>query len=99
MCRRIGLFRRSEGFKRSRVDGYLCNVPLIALSAVGVDSDQPMPERLRDGRTGMDAAVVRSVSRGEQRVLDDTVHHRLCFDRPDAVVRAIRDVVARASHT
>lgn len=75
----------------------LPDVPLIALSAVGADSDQPMPERLRDGRIGMDAAVVRSVSRGEQRVLDDTVHHRLCFDRPDAVVRAIRDVVDRAA--
>ncbi|GHF09915.1 hypothetical protein [Streptomyces morookaense] len=44
----------------------------------------------------MDAALVGSVSHGEQRILFDTFHHRLCFDRPDAVVQAVRDVVERA---
>lgn len=59
-----------------------------------------MPERtsreMREGRTGLDAALVNAVSYGQQRVISDTAHHRLCFDRPDAVVRAIRDVVDRA---
>ncbi|MEV0077362.1 alpha/beta hydrolase [Nocardia neocaledoniensis] len=72
----------------------LPDVPLIALSVVGAESD-PLA---RAGRIRMDAAVAGSVSHGEQRLVDDTAHHRLCFDRPDAVVQAIRDVVTRATH-
>ncbi|MFD8103045.1 alpha/beta fold hydrolase [Nocardia fluminea] len=71
------------------------DVPLVALSVLGAD-DNKSPEALaeiHDGRRRMDAAVVRGVSRGQQRILTDTVHHRLCFDRPDAVVEAIRDVI------
>lgn len=76
------------------------DVPVIALSVVGSDPTQP-PEALRamhDGRTRMDAALVRTVSHGEQRILRDTHHHRLCFDRPDAVVQAIRDVIDQVTH-
>ncbi|NBE55658.1 alpha/beta fold hydrolase [Streptomyces boluensis] len=78
------------------------DVPLIALTVVGTDPGQRAltPERtlreMHEGRTRLDAALVRAVSRGEQRVLSDTAHHRLCFDRPDAVVRAVRDVVEQA---
>ena len=54
-------------------------------------------QEMHDGRTRLDAALVSGVSHGEQRILSDTVHHRLCFDRPDAVVQAIRDVVDRAA--
>ncbi|WP_328741570.1 alpha/beta hydrolase [Streptomyces caniferus] len=79
------------------------DVPVIALSVVGADpaqqaltSERTLQER-HDGRTTMDAALVSAVSHGEQRLLTDTVHHRLCFDRPDAVVQAIRDVVDRAA--
>ncbi|MFJ7589393.1 hypothetical protein ACIQZO_18840 [Streptomyces sp. NPDC097617] len=77
------------------------DVPLVALTVVGTDPDRPgrTPERtvsdLRDGRTRMDAALVSAVSHGEQRIICDTLHHRLCFDRPDAVVQAVRDVVGR----
>ncbi|MEV5240100.1 alpha/beta hydrolase [Streptomyces cinnamoneus] len=81
----------------------LPDVPMIALTVVGTDPAQQalMPERtwqeMHDGKTRMDAALVSTVSHGEQRILSDTLHHRLCFDRPDAVVQAIRDVVDRAA--
>ncbi|MEV0063176.1 alpha/beta hydrolase [Nocardia sp. NPDC050718] len=69
------------------------DVPVVALTVV---SDDPAQRDLAAAKTRMDAALVGAVSHGEQRVLTDTFHHRLCFDRPDAVVRAIRDVVDRA---
>ncbi|MEV6218714.1 alpha/beta hydrolase [Nocardia sp. NPDC051833] len=70
------------------------DVPVVALTVV---SDDPAQRDLDAAKTRMDAALVGAVSHGEQRVLTDTFHHRLCFDRPDAVVRAIRDVVDRAA--
>ncbi|MFH8366454.1 alpha/beta fold hydrolase [Streptomyces sp. NPDC018031] len=78
------------------------DVPLVALTVVGTDPGQQAltSERtlreMHDGRTRMDAALVAAVSHGEQRILADTAHHRLCFDRPDAVVQAVRDVLDRA---
>ncbi|MEI5098677.1 alpha/beta hydrolase [Streptomyces sp. PmtG] len=80
----------------------LPDVPVVALTVVGADPAlrAMTPERtlreLNDGKTRMDAALVAAVAHGEQRVLSDTSHHRLCFDRPDAVVQAVRDVVDRA---
>ncbi|MEU0544760.1 alpha/beta hydrolase [Nocardia sp. NPDC005978] len=75
------------------------DVPVIALSVTGIDpgqravlSDLELGQQ-RAGRLAMDAAFAGTVTRGEQRVLEDTFHHRLCFDRPDVVVRAIRDVI------
>ncbi|MFF3224299.1 alpha/beta fold hydrolase [Nocardia suismassiliense] len=74
------------------------DVPVVALSVLGEDPTQDAAtlRAMQDGRTRMDAALAGSVSHGEQRVLTDTLHHRLCFDRPDAVVQAIRDVIDRA---
>ncbi|WP_280478467.1 alpha/beta fold hydrolase [Nocardia asiatica] len=74
------------------------DVPVVALTVVGDDpAQQALPsQEMKDAKTRMDAALVRGVSRGEQRILSDTLHHRLCFDRPDAVVAAIRDVVDRS---
>ncbi|MBT2365741.1 alpha/beta hydrolase [Streptomyces sp. ISL-10] len=79
------------------------DVPVVALTVLGIDpaqqaltSERTLQE-MHDGKTRMDAALVNAVSHGEQRILSDTLHHRLCFDRPDAVVQAIRDVVARAA--
>ncbi|MCU1648735.1 MAG: alpha/beta hydrolase fold protein [Nocardia sp.] len=77
------------------------DVPVIALSVLGADPTQPERtlNELHDGRTRMDAALVNAVSHGEQRILSDTFHHRLCFARPDVVVRAIRDVVDLVTRT
>ncbi|MGW6984360.1 alpha/beta fold hydrolase [Streptomyces sp. NPDC054932] len=80
-------------------------VPDVPVVAVGVLGDDPALQALtsertvqemNDGKARMDAALVKAVSHGEQRIVSDTSHHRLCFDRPDAVVRAVRDVVDRA---
>lgn len=75
------------------------DVPVVALTVLGIDPAQQALtlQEMHDGRTRMDAALVNSVSYGEQRILSDTSHHRLCFDRPDAVVQAIRDVIDRAA--
>lgn len=77
----------------------LPDVPAVAISVLGIDpSLDPMTlQEMHDGRTKMDAALVSTVTHGEQRILTDTFHHRLCFDRPDAVVQAIRDVIDRAA--
>ena len=69
------------------------DVPVVALTVLGTE---PAELEMQDGKTRMDAALVSAVSHGEQRILSGTSHHRLCFDRPDAVVQAIRDVVDRA---
>lgn len=72
----------------------LPDVPVIALTVLGTDPAQPLPwQAMNEAKTRMDAALVDSVTHGEQRLLTDTCHHRLCFDRPDAVVQAVRDVV------
>lgn len=75
------------------------DVPVIALTVLADSPGQhdPTSQATHDGKSRMDAALVNTVSHGEQRILTDTQHHRLCFDRPDAVVLAIRDVIDRAT--
>ncbi|WP_431956699.1 alpha/beta fold hydrolase [Nocardia lijiangensis] len=95
---RVGIAERSnltELATELRAGPDLPDVPVVALSVLGTDPAQRAEtlQKMHDGRRRMDAAVVSAVSRGEQRILSDTVHHRLCFDRPDAVVQAVRDVV------
>ncbi|MEV4238050.1 alpha/beta hydrolase [Nocardia sp. NPDC049737] len=77
------------------------DVPVVALTVVGNDPAQQSltSQEMNDAKARMDAALVRAVSHGEQRILSDTLHHRLCFDRPDAVVQAIRDIVDQAALT
>ncbi len=95
---RVGIAERSAltGLATElRAGPNLPDVPLIALTVVGNDPAQQASSswEINDAKTRMDAALVRTVTRGEQRILSDTLHHRLCFDRPDAVVGAIRDVL------
>ncbi|MEV6432806.1 alpha/beta hydrolase [Nocardia sp. NPDC051463] len=99
---RFGIAERSgltELATELRAGPNLPDVPVVALSVLGTDPAQPArtQQQMHDGRRRMDAALVGAVSHGEQRILSDTLHHRLCFDRPDAVVQAIRDVVDRAA--
>lgn len=101
-CLRAGIAERgrlTEVAAELRSGPNLPDVPMIALSVLGADPTQPEEtvREIHDGRTRMDAALVNSVSHGEQRILTDTFHHRLCFDRPDAVVQAIREVVDRVA--
>ncbi|MEU8889458.1 alpha/beta hydrolase [Streptomyces sp. NPDC048442] len=80
------------------------DVPVVALTVVGTDPGQKAMtsertlQEMHDGRTRLDAALAGAVSHGEQRIISDTAHHRLCFERPDAVIRAVRDVVDRSRH-
>ncbi|MFH8572836.1 alpha/beta fold hydrolase [Streptomyces sp. NPDC017993] len=103
---RVGIAERgtlAELATELRAGPDIPDVPVVALTVVGTDpaqraltSERTLRE-MNDGRTRMDAALVSAVSHGEQRIISDTSHHRLCFDRPDAVVQAIRDVVDRAA--
>ncbi|MBL1099590.1 alpha/beta fold hydrolase [Streptomyces coffeae] len=95
---RVGIAERStlvELATELRAGPNIPDVPVVALSVLGSDPTQQglTLQEMHDGRTRMDAALVSAVSHGEQRFLTDTFHHRLCFDRPDAVVQAIRDVI------
>ncbi|MCC3331306.1 alpha/beta fold hydrolase [Nocardia abscessus] len=99
---KVGIAERSkltEVATELRAGPDLPDVPVVALSVLGPDPAQQAEtlQQMHDGRRRMDAALLSAVSHGEQRILSDTVHHRLCFDRPDAVVQAIRDVVDRAA--
>ncbi|MCP2168238.1 alpha/beta fold hydrolase [Goodfellowiella coeruleoviolacea] len=105
---RAGIAERSalvEPARELRAWPNIPDVPVVALSVVGVDpglralTSERTVREMHDGRRRMDAALVRAVSHGEQRILTDTAHHRLCFDRPDAVVQAVRDVVEWAART
>ncbi|WP_067839867.1 alpha/beta fold hydrolase [Nocardia lijiangensis] len=98
----VGIAERSnltELATELRAGPNLPDVPVVALSVLGTDPAQQAEtlQKMHDGRRRMDAALVSAVSHGEQRILSDTVHHRLCFDRPDAVVKAVRDVVDLAA--
>ncbi|MGY2115780.1 alpha/beta fold hydrolase [Nocardia gipuzkoensis] len=99
---KIGIAERSrltDVATELRAGPNLPDVPVVALSVLGPDPAQQAEtlQKMHDGRRRMDAALLSAVSHGEQRILSDTAHHRLCFDRPDAVVQAIRDVVDRAA--
>ncbi len=81
----------------------LPDVPLIAVTPLGIDPGQQalMSEQLlqamHDGKTKLYAAMANSVSHGEHRILSDTDHSKVIYERSDAVVQAIRDVVDRAA--
>lgn len=86
------------------------DVPLVALTTEGIDpaqhalaSQRQIAEQILheivEGKRKMAAALVSAVSDGEGRIVTDVGHSQLCFQRPDVVVRAIRDVVDRATRT
>ncbi|MGD3106091.1 alpha/beta fold hydrolase [Streptomyces sp. YGL11-2] len=79
----------------------LPDVPLIVLSATGYDATQSQlwsEETLREinrGKCALHAQLAASVPRGAHRVLDDAGHGFLHEERPDAVLQAITDLLAR----
>ncbi|MEU9121545.1 alpha/beta hydrolase [Streptomyces sp. NPDC048506] len=80
----------------------LPDVPLIVLTALGHDATQAhlwSEDTLREinaGKRTLHARLAASVPRGEQRVLDDAGHGFLHEERPDAVLQAITELLARA---
>ncbi|MCX2731896.1 alpha/beta hydrolase [Saccharopolyspora sp. NFXS83] len=91
-------------FDEVRDAGSEPDVPLIVVSAMGPDpiADELAPPGSRDESAESGRAKHRLYSdlaaarpRAEIRRLDDAGHSNITWSRPDAVVRAIRDVLTR----
>ena len=84
-----------------RAGGPVPDVPLIALTALGVDPGMRlfMSRRslraLNAGKRRLHEALAASVTGGEHRALDDARHSTIHLDRPDAVAQAVRDLWRR----
>jgi len=84
-----------------RIGGNLPDVPLIVLCALGIDPSMAaiMPDsylrRINNGKQVLYTALASSVPYGEYREVENAGHTTIHTDRPDAVVRAIRDLVDR----
>ena len=92
---------QSQLYDEVRSGGNMPDVPLLVLTAMGVDQFQTafMPDsyvrEMNEGKRVLYAALATSVPRGEQRVLENAGHVTIHTDSPDAVVQAIRDLVDR----
>jgi hypothetical protein len=82
-----------------RNGGNTPDVPLIVLCALGIDPfyAATMPEsylrKMKDGQRVLYRALAASVPRGEYREVENAGHDTIHTDRPDAVMRAIRDLI------
>ena len=81
--------------------GAVSDVPLIALTALGIDPGMRvfLPRRvllaLNAGKRRLHEALAASVAGGEHRTLDDARHSTIHLDCPDAVTQAVRDLWRR----
>jgi hypothetical protein len=79
--------------------GDLPDVPVIVLAATGIDPGlrlllPPKAQRaMADGNRRLYTDLAGSVTRGEYRPLEGARHSTLTTDRPDDVVRAVRDLL------
>ncbi len=79
------------------------DVPVIVLAPPGTDPGLRLlmsPKSLREmaeGNRRLFTALAGSVTRGEYRPLEGARHSRMTIDRPDAVVRAVRDLLGMAA--
>lgn len=93
---------QTEVFDELRRGGPLPDVPLIVLTAMGIDPFQAafIPQATLRELNALKAPIyetfARSVPRGETRSLADAGHSTLHTDRPDAVILAIHDIIAAA---
>lgn len=78
----------------------LGDIPTIVLTALALDPGARlfMPvewqRQVIDGKLRLNTALAASLPRGEQRLLNDASHGWMQADRPDAVVQALRDLLA-----
>lgn len=85
-----------------RAGGPIPPVPMVVITALGIDDFQRMwtdDETItaqNDAKLKSHEILVRSQPGAEHRLLDDASHVKLCAQRPDAIVAAIREVIARA---
>ena len=84
-----------------RRGGDMPDVPLIVLTGMGIDPFRALfatdasQRELNEVKLAINRAIAKSVPHGEHRVLDDAAHATFHVDRPDAVVQALRDLLAR----
>jgi pimeloyl-ACP methyl ester carboxylesterase len=101
---RVGL-KEAKNFEsicdEVRRGGEMPDVPLIVLTAMGIDPFRAMfateasQRKLNDVKLAINRAIANSVPHGEHRVLENAAHATFHVDRPDAVVQAIRDLLDR----
>ena len=101
---RAGVRERSnmgEVAHELKAGGMVPDVPMIELTALRPDLGQGlfMSKKTLAELTGCKVrlydALVGNTSNGEHRMLPDATHSTIHVDRPDAVVQAVRDVIAR----
>jgi len=86
-----------------RQGGDLPDVPVIALAPTGIDPGLRLMmsgkalRAMADGNRRMYTDLAGSVTRGEYRSLEGARHSTMTTDRPDAVVPAVRDLIAMAA--
>jgi pimeloyl-ACP methyl ester carboxylesterase len=100
---RVGL-KEAKNFEsicdEVRRGGDMPDVPLIVLTAMGIDPFRAMfateasQRKLNDVKLAINRAIANSVPHGEHRVLENAAHATFHVDRPDAVVQAIREFIA-----
>ena len=85
-----------------RAGGPVPDVPTVYLTGMAIDPGQaltlpePVLAEQNAAKLKLFAAAAAAAPQGEHRVLDDAGHSAIHTDRPDAVLAAIRDVLARA---
>jgi pimeloyl-ACP methyl ester carboxylesterase len=91
----------SELLDEIRRGGPMPDVPLIVLSATGIDpfmaafAPESYLRALNPAKHVMYTSLAGSVPRGEHRALENAGHSTIHTDQPDAVVQAIRDLLER----
>jgi pimeloyl-ACP methyl ester carboxylesterase len=104
MSWRVGL-KEAKNFEsicdEVRCGGDMPDVPLIVLTAMGIDpfravfATETSQRKLNDVKLAINGAIANSVPHGEHRVLGNAGHATFHVDRPDAMVQAIRDLLVR----
>jgi hypothetical protein len=80
--------------------GDLPDVPVIALAPLGTDPGMRLMmsgkslREMADGNRRLYTDLAGSVTRGEYRPLEGARHSTMTTDRPDAIVQAVRDLLA-----
>jgi pimeloyl-ACP methyl ester carboxylesterase len=78
----------------------LPDIPLIILTALDLDPGSSLfmseewQRQVIEGKTRLNRVIAASVPRGEDRQLPDASHSWIQADRPDAVLQALRDLLA-----
>jgi pimeloyl-ACP methyl ester carboxylesterase len=103
---RIGLLEASNAddvvYPQLQRSGSIPDVPMIVLTAMGIDAGHTMgmsedvQRRVNEGKRIVNVRLAERSPQGEHRELPDAVHAWVHFDRPDAVLQAIGDLLERA---